>query len=304
LQKPDEMTACSRVFNVKTMRGDFMKLVVLKGGDDAVLLVQCARSAAESTRVAGAVALSGDGLHWVLVNVSPSVATQLSTDARLLRHPGLPDAAVRAVVLTDAQVDHVTGLLSLRDGAPIHLYATPAVFEELTHALPVLPLLEHYCGVQWHVIPVAGESREAVFHIEGQPTLEFTAVATDGPLPRHAAQPASAEVGETIALAVRDLVTGQRFFCARSLAAAGFEAVAWMQQADCLLLADDRVDGWPEAGVFQPPGLGVLAQLDRVQARRKVLMAMPAWDAGPGRSLLDLARHGIELAADRMEIDL
>jgi pyrroloquinoline quinone biosynthesis protein B len=283
-----------------------MKLVVLKGGDDAVPLVQCARRVVDSTRVPGAVALSGDGLHWVLVNVSPSVATQLSTDARLLRHPGLPDAAVRAVVLTDAQVDHVTGLLSLRDGAPIHLYATPAVFEQLTHTLPVLPLLEHYCGVQWHVIPVAGESREAVFHIEGQPTLEFTAVATDGPLPRHAAQPASSEVGETIALAVRDLVTGQRFFCARSLAAAGFEAVAWMQQADCLLLADDRVDDWPEAAADAPaPAVsGVFAQLDRVRARRKVLMATPAWDAGPGRVLRDLAQHGVELAADRMEIDL
>jgi pyrroloquinoline quinone biosynthesis protein B len=281
-----------------------MKLVVLKGGDETVPLVQCARSVADSTRVPGAVALSGDGQHWVLVNVSPSVATQLSTDARLLRHPGLPDAAVRAVVLTDAQVDHVTGLLSLRDGAPIHLYATPAVFEELTHALPVLPLLEHYCGVQWHVIPVAGESREAVFHIEGQPTLEFTAVATDGPLPRHAAQPASSEVGDTIALAVRDLVTGQRFFCARSLAAAGFEAFAWMQQADCLLLADDRVDVWPETEPPEHPSLGMLAQLDRVRARRKVLMATPAWDAGPGRVQRDLAQHGVELAADRMEIDL
>lgn len=281
-----------------------MKLVVLKGGDEAVPLAQCLRSVADSTRVPGAVALSGGGQHWVLVNVSPSVATQLATDARLLRHPGLPDAAVRAVVLTDAQVDHVTGLLSLRDGAPIHLYATPAVFEELTHALPVLPLLEHYCGVQWHVIPVAGESREAVFHVEGQPTLEFTAVATDGPLPRHAVQPASAEVGETIALAVRDLVTGQRFFCARSLAAAGFEAFAWMQQADCLLLADDRVDQWPELEARDDPHQGMLAQLDRIQARRKLLMAMPAWDAGVGQVPKELARHGVELAADRMEIDL
>jgi pyrroloquinoline quinone biosynthesis protein B len=292
------------VFNVKTMREDFMKLVVLKGGDETVPLAQCARAGPASTRAPGAVALSGAGLHWVLINVSPSVATQLSTDARLLRHPGLPDAAVRAVVLTDAQVDHVTGLLGLRDGAPIHLYATPAVFEELTHALPVLPLLEHYCGVQWHVIPVAGESREAVFHIEGQPTLEFTAVATDGPLPRHAAQSMSGEVGETIARAVRDLVTGQRFFCARSLAAAGFEAVEWMQQADCLLLGDDRVDAWPEDGDASATGLNMLAQLDRVGARRKVLMAMPDWAAGPGRLRGELARHGVELAADRMEIDL
>jgi hypothetical protein len=41
-----------------------------------------------------------------------------------------------------------------------------------------------------------------------------------------------------------------------------------------------------------------------VRARRKVLMATPAWDAGPGRVQRDLAQHGVELAADRMEIDL
>ncbi|MBP8271952.1 MAG: pyrroloquinoline quinone biosynthesis protein B [Sphaerotilus sp.] len=279
-----------------------MKLVVLKGGDEAVPLTHRTRGVPTSTRAPGAVALSGDGQHWVLVNVSPSVATQLSTDARLLRHPGLPDAAVRAVVLTDAQIDHVTGLLSLRDGVPIHLYATPAVFEELTHALPVLPMLEHYCGVQWHVIPVAGEAREAVFHIEGQPTLEFTAVATDGPLPRHVAQPTSAEVGHTIALAVRDLVTGQRFFCARSLAAAGLEAFEWMRQADCLLLGDDRIDAWPDTAEPDRAALQLLAQLDRVGTCRKVLMAMPRWDASGGRG--DLAHHGVELAEDRMEIEL
>ena len=281
-----------------------MKLVVLKGGDEAVPLAQCARAGPVSTRTPGAVALSGDGQRWVLVNVSPSVATQLTTDARLLRHRGLPDAAVRAVVLTDAQVDHVTGLLSLRDGAPIHLYATPAVFEELTHTLPVLPLLEHYCGVQWHVIPVAGESREAVFHIEGQPSLEFTAVATDGPLPRHVSQPASAMVGDTIALAVRDLVTGQRFFCARSLAAAGFEAVEWMQQADCLLLGDDRVDAWPEEASSDAARMTMFAQLDRMGARRKLLMGMSEWGVGVTLPIGDLALHGVELVADRMEINL
>jgi hypothetical protein len=47
-----------------------MKLVVLKGGDEAVPLTQCARAVPASTRTPGAVALSGDGMHWVLVNVS------------------------------------------------------------------------------------------------------------------------------------------------------------------------------------------------------------------------------------------
>lgn len=281
-----------------------MKLVILKGGDETAPLACGTRGGAISTRAPGAVAVSGDGQRWVLVNVSPGVAEQLSTDARLLRHRGLPDAAVRAVVLTDAQVDHVTGLLGLRDGAPIHLYATPAVFEELTHALPVLPLLEHYCGVHWHVIAVAGESREAVFRVEGQPTLEFTAVATDGPLPPHAQRPSAPVVGETIALAVRDLVTGQRLFCARSLHDAGADAVEWMQQADCLLLGDDAIDPRLEAGEQVEAGEQLLAQLDQVGARRKLLMPVPESGLSAAVPAGVLARHGIELTADRMEIDL
>lgn len=278
-----------------------MKLVVLKGGDESVPLAQSSRSQPPS-RADGAVALSGDGRHWVLLNVSPLVADQLATDARLLRHHGLPDAAVRAVVLTDAQVDHVTGLLSLRDGAPIHLYATPAVFEDLTHALPVLPLLEHYCGVHWHVIPVAGECRTAVFRVEGQPTLEFTAIATDGPLPPHAMRPDSPAIGETIALAVRDTVTGQRLFCASQIQRAGAAAVEWMREADCVLLGaasaaepEDALPGGREE---------VLALLDGIRAPRKLLMCRQAWADAPCRVPEEWQRRGIEFAADRMEIEL
>ncbi len=281
-----------------------MKLVVLKGGSEAVPLQAASPATGVSTRAPGALAISGDQQRWVLVNMSPAVAGQLCGDARLLRHRGLADAPVRAVVLTDSQVDHVTGLLSLRDGAPIHLYATPAVFEELTHTLPVLPLLQHYCSVHWHVIPVAGESREAVFRVEGQPTLEFTAVATDGPLPLHSARPAAPAVGETIALAVRDVVTGQRLFCARSLLGAGPEALEWMQQADCLLLGDDAIDPRLEAGEQVEAGEQLLAQLDQVGARRKLLMPVPESGLSAAVSAGVLARHGVELVADRMEIDL
>lgn len=278
-----------------------MKIVVLKGGDEAIPLAHGSRSGSKVTRASGAVALSGDGQRWVLVNVSPLVADQLATDARLLRHHGLPDAAVRAVVLTDAQVDHVTGLLSLRDGVPIHLYATPAVFEELTQALPVLPMLQHYCGVHWHVIAVAGEARTAVFRVEGQPTLEFTAVATDGPPPPHAVRPEAPAIGETIAIAVRDLVTGQRLFCAHGLSHAGPSAQAWMQEADCVLFAglQERQNG------HEPDDGGAAAVwLDTVRARRKLLMCRPDGWGGACDAPELLAQRGIEYAADRMEIEL
>lgn len=278
-----------------------MKLIVLKGGEERVAVP--AHSAVRSTRAAGAVALSGDGASWVLLNVSPSVATQLATDARLLQHHGLPDPAVRAVVLTDAQMDHVTGLLSLRDGAPIHLYATPAVFEELTSTLPVLPMLEHYCGVHWHVIPVAGECRTAVFQVDGQPSIEFTAIATDSPLPPHAARHGNPVTGDTIALALRDLSTGQRYFCANGLAGVDATVLAWMSEADCVVVGDTPApDGLPGEVPFD-----MLDLLGQTRARRKLLLRH-CEHGYHERSALDeqrqLERRGIELALDRMEIQL
>jgi pyrroloquinoline quinone biosynthesis protein B len=281
-----------------------MKLIVLKGGDEPVAVPAALRVGAMPTRAAGALAVSGDGSHWALLNVSPSVAEQLATDARLLQHPGLPDATVRTVVLTDAQMDHVTGLLSLRDGAPIHLYATPAVFEELTLTLPVLPMLAHYCGVHWHVIPVAGECRSAVFRVEGQPSIEFTAIATDSPLPPHAARHGNPATGDTIALAMRDLSTGERYFCANGLNGAGAAAVEWMREADCVLVGDDTESTWRFDG---DGSVDVLDLLGHTRARRKLLLRRA--DQGyRDRSAVDehreLARLGIELAVDRMEISL
>ncbi|HEV8689630.1 MAG TPA: MBL fold metallo-hydrolase, partial [Ideonella sp.] len=90
------------------------------------------------------IAVSADGQGWLLINASP-----------MWRPPavGMPPGPPRAVLLTDARLDHVAGLLGLRDGRPLELYCTPRVFEELTGELALLPVLDHYCGVHWHLLP-------------------------------------------------------------------------------------------------------------------------------------------------------
>ncbi|WP_158219683.1 MBL fold metallo-hydrolase [Ideonella sp. A 288] len=266
-----------------------MKIVVLRGGGPG------RRRAPQraGTRDRGVLALGcGEG-QWVLINVSAAVAHQLDSDVSLDAHPGLGGASARAVVLTDAQVDHVGGLLSLRDGAPIDLYATPSVFESLTTALPVLPVLQHYCGVHWHVVPVAGDRRAASFRVEGMPSLEFTALATAAPALPHALGE-HPRVGDSIALAVRDLATGQRVFCAPGLAPLGGLAFDWMREADCLLLDSPGED---ESTPADPLWMDLLRDLP---ARHKVLFGAEGAHGGPAA----LAERGIAMAFDGMEIDL
>ena len=271
-----------------------MKIVILRGGT-ALRRRREASGGAGSTRERGVMALGNGSGNWVLINMSTGVAHQLDSDLRLDSHLGLPEPEVRAVVLTDAQVDHVGGLLSLRDGAPIDLYATPAVFEQLTTALPVLPVLQHYCGVHWRVVPVAGDRRVAAFRVEGMPTLEFTAVATQAALPPHLAHGEAPRVGDSIALAVRDLATNQRVFCAPGLSQIGATEFEWMREADCLLL-DNLLPGAADATAPQP----WLDLLRGLSARHKVLFA----DEPALRSDPRWAEQGIALAYDGMEIEL
>lgn len=280
-----------------------MKIVILRGGPLAPSELELGRCG-DTDR--GVTAL-GSGGRWVLINVSAAVAHQLARDATLEQHAGLlqadgdAQADVRAVVLTDAQIGHVGGLIGLRGGAQIDLYATPAVFEDLTTTLPVLPVLRHYCGVHWHVVPVAGDRRVAQFQVEGLPQLEFTALATRAAPPPHSSHHGNPVVGDSIALAVRDLVTGQRVFCAPVGAHIGALEFDWMRQADCLLV-DPLAPMSRELQARAPDWVQLLSQLP---ARHKVLMADGPCDAdGRHAAPQALAARGISVAFDRMAIEL
>lgn len=265
-----------------------MKIVILRGGAP----VRRRRDTAASTGGRGVMAIGDESGGWALVNMSPAVAHQLATDQRLPDR--LADAAARVVLLTDAQVDHVGGLLSLRDGPPLALYATPAVFEALTTELPILPVLQHYCGVHWHVIPVAGDTPMASFAVEGLPGLEFTAVATDAPALPHAPWDQQPRVGDSVALAVRDLVSGRQVFCAPGVSQIGPTEFDWMRQADCLL-----IDPPAEPETTDQPTIW-MDLLKGMPAQHKVLFSAPARDHDRDT----LAEQGIALAYDGMAIEL
>lgn len=269
-----------------------MKLIVLRGGANGCGTGPHTATEPAATGQRGAMALSDRGDpngRWVLLNLAPNVASQLQTDPALRAHPGLQQGDSRTVLLTDAQVDHISGLLSLRDGPPIDLYATPAVFEVLSQTLPVLPILQQFCGVHWHVIPVAGETLSANFHVAALPELEFTALATESPVPAGlGALDVPAATGLSIALAVRNPRTGQRLFCAPGAQTLGEAQYDWLRSADCVLL--DEHTTWPETAVNDD---------EAWLAQRKVLFGGDAPAAShPGKA------RGFETACDGMVIEL
>jgi pyrroloquinoline quinone biosynthesis protein B len=103
--------------------------------------------------------VSPDYRQWFLLNASPDVHAQIESFPAL--RPGCGHgggvsraAPVRAVLLTDAELDHTLGLLLLREGRGLEVHATEAARDTLRDGTSLLRTLEAYCPVSWkRVVP-------------------------------------------------------------------------------------------------------------------------------------------------------
>jgi pyrroloquinoline quinone biosynthesis protein B len=77
------------------------------------------------------LAISAKGNEWALLNASPDLRQQILSTPALHPKSGPRHSPIRAVVLTNGDVDHVAGLLSLRESQPFDLFATGTILEVL-----------------------------------------------------------------------------------------------------------------------------------------------------------------------------
>lgn len=84
-------------------------------------------------RTQSSLAVSANGRDWVLLNASPDLRQQINDTPEL--HPsrdgGLRNSPIKAVVVTNADVDHITGLINLREGQPFSIYGSDRVLATL-----------------------------------------------------------------------------------------------------------------------------------------------------------------------------
>ena len=268
-----------------------------------------------TARTQSSIAVSSNGTDWVLINASPDILAQIRATPALQPARQRRDSGIAAVMLMDAQIDHVTGLLMLREGKTLPLYCTAPVWRELNHALPLVPVLSHYCGVRWHELTVDGS-----LQVPGMDGVRFTPLALSSKAPPYSDHRAHPQTGDNIGLLIEDVATGASVFYAPGLGAVDPQVEAALRRADCVLVdgtfwrADEMIAlGFSsktaaDMGHLPQSGEGgMIAVLDGVAARRKVLIHInntnPILDEdGEQRALL--ARHGIEVAFDGMEITL
>lgn len=85
------------------------------------------------SRTQSSLAVSADGKNWALLNASPDLRQQINENPEL--HPEkagpLRNSPIKAVVVTNADVDHITGLVHLREAQPFAIYGSERVMTTL-----------------------------------------------------------------------------------------------------------------------------------------------------------------------------
>ena len=115
-------------------------MVACRNGIAAAPIATLARAGKIPAQTQSSLAVTvGDG-DWAILNASPDIREQLGRSSPL--HPqGLRELPLRSVLLTNGDIDHVAGLLTLREGQPFTLYATPGIHEVLD-ANPIFDALD------------------------------------------------------------------------------------------------------------------------------------------------------------------
>ena len=113
-------------------------------------------------RTQSSIALSADYRRWFLFNASPDIRSQIEAFGPLRPQGEVRRTPIQGIVLSDAELDHTLGLLSLREARFLRVYATTWVRTALSECNPILRTLGAYCTVDWQpvrlgdVVPLCG----------------------------------------------------------------------------------------------------------------------------------------------------
>jgi len=269
-------------------------------------------------RTQSSICISTDDENWLLVNASPDIRAQLASFAPLQPARQLRDTGIAAVLLMDAQIDHTSGLLMLREGCPLDLYCTDPVFEDLSQGFPIFPMLDFKTwngGFRRQPISLNAEQG---FEIPAIQQLRIHAMPLTSKAPPYSPHRDHPVSGDNIGIFVEDLRSGGTLFYAPGLGEIEPHLLPWMERADCLMVdgtlwRDDEMIR-QEVGVQLGTTMGHLPQsgpggmlevLETLPATRKVLIHINNTNPilnedSPERA--ELQRRGVDVAWDGMEI--
>jgi pyrroloquinoline quinone biosynthesis protein B len=237
---------------------------------------------AASPRTQESVAVSADGQAWFLLNASPEIRAQIEGFAGL--HPRAPrDSPIAGILLTNGDLDHCLGLLSLRESYPLTVYATDRVRRGFTEDNVLYRTLERFAGqVTWRVLAL-GRDEELTAQGGGPSGLSVAAVALPGQPPLHLRGRVPPDPEDSIGFRIRERATGRVLAYLSGVAAVTpavrdalddaacvfFDGTFWSEdELPALKLGDKRAAAMAHLPVGGPQGS--LRALDGLRARHRL----------------------------------
>jgi pyrroloquinoline quinone biosynthesis protein B len=251
----------------------------------------------------------------VLVNASPDLRSQLM-QAGWQPHLTTRGTPIEAVLLSDADLDHMLGLYLLRESeSPISIHASEQIREAVEEGFGISEVLNRYCGVRWVTAP---STFQPLLYSDGKESgLEYKAIEIEGPGPRYRR---GHHYSCRVFYVLREPAAAKAVLIAPAVAKLEPQLLRESSQAEAILF-----DGtfWSD-GDFESSGVshrsvsellqshlpilsGSLKTLAVQRARHKVYLHINntnpvLWSSGPERQLL--GEFGIQVATDGMTIEL
>jgi pyrroloquinoline quinone biosynthesis protein B len=211
-----------------------------------------------SPRTQTQVAFSVDSKAWFLLNASPDLRAQILATPELAPPEGSRRSPIRGVFLTSADVDSVMGLLHLREFAPFHIFATPAVQRILREENSIFRVLDRATPpVQWLNLPMPQTSSPSVGDLPGGSAFRCSAVPLGGTYPDYVNRsPRSTFSAEEAVVGLLLEHDEKRFFFAPSLPGRNQEWKELAEASDLVFL-----DGtfWNDDELIRATGSGKTA---------------------------------------------
>ena len=268
-------------------------------------------------RTQSSITISEDGENWVLFNTSPDILEQIN-NSPFLQPKKERETKIKAIIFIDAQIDHTTGLLMLREGCPHEVYCTKEVHEELNTSFPIFKMLEHWNGggIKYNEI----SANKQLFEIPVMPNHEFYALCSISNAPPYSIHRNHPRNGDNIGVTVVNKTTKKRLFYIPGLGIIKQHIIDEMKKADVLLI-DGTLwtnDEMIKNGFSQKLGTemghiplsgknGLIKVLDGMPKVRKILIHInntnPILDEST-KEYAELMSHGIEISYDGMSIEI
>jgi pyrroloquinoline quinone biosynthesis protein B len=148
-------------------------------------------------RTQSSIAVSTDTKNWVLINCSPDIREQIGAITALQPSIGVRHSPIVSVVLTNGDIDHIGGLINLRESHGFTIWASAAVIDQI-NANPIFGVLNRNVVILRTIEPKVSFSPVA--------GLDMTAFDVPGKIPLYREEQETPDVsrnGNTVGMHVR-----------------------------------------------------------------------------------------------------